>query len=97
MYRQDQPLFEKHPWLWRSVQGDLIRYGGVGELRENGSISSRKGVVRLEPFLNPSLIEWTRVAAPDAALAIRLDPYFAPDEAPLLILFESILMPANPK
>jgi hypothetical protein len=83
--------------LWQLVRGDLIREHGLGAIREDGVITLANGLVRLEPFLNPNLLAWTRAAAPDAALAIRLGPYFALDDAPLRLLFESILLPANPE
>lgn len=96
-YRRDQPIFTKHPNLWQMVRGDLIREEALGVIREDGVITLGNGVVRLEPYLNPNLLAWTRGAAPDAELAIRLDPYFAPDDAPLRVLLEAILLPANPK
>lgn len=79
------------------MRGDLVRYGSIGALREDGVITTCAGVVRLEPFLNASLLTWVEGAAPGAALWVRLDPYFSANERPLLVLFEAVLLPANPK
>ena len=96
-YNKRQPLFQKHAELWSHVRGDLIRDARVFSVREDGVLTVGGGTARLEPFLKTDLFAWTLATFLDAAIAVRLDPYFAPEHLPLPRLEEAILLPANPK
>ena len=96
-YDKRQPLFQKHAELWSHVRGDLISDARIFSVREDGVLTIGGGTARLEPFLKPDLFAWTLATFLDAAIAVRLDPYFAPEHLPLQRLEEAILLPANPK
>ena len=82
-YDKRQLLFQKHAELWSHVRGDLISDARIFSVREDGVLTIGGGTARLEPFLKTDLFAWTLATFLDAAIAVRLDPYFAPEHLPL--------------
>jgi hypothetical protein len=96
-YHGAQPLFSHLPQLLSvTVNDELLPASLLGDHRGDGVTKIATSFLRFDPFLHPSIISWSRSTFPDLPLFLRLDPYFARDEEPLVRLLEAILIPADP-
>jgi hypothetical protein len=96
-YHEAQPLFLHLPqYLSAAVNSELLPYEIVGQPRGDGVTKVGSSFLRIEPYLHPTLVSWSRSTFPDLSLFLRLDPYFLRSEEPLLRLLETILIPADP-
>ena len=96
-YAQEQPLFLQCPSLWPSVRDtELIATAAARHLRRSGPVEVPDGWGRLDPFLPPELLQWVEATFSEAALFVRLDPWFASANQPIEPLREAAVRPARP-
>jgi len=96
-YKKEQPLFDKFPDLFNQVHNDdLIDFSAFEQINGSEILKFNKGYTYIDFALNPMIASWTRGNFPDKKIFIRANPFEVHDRQPRQMLFESILMPANP-
>lgn len=97
-YHKEQPLFSHFPQYLKLVAvNELLPSEIVGQMRGDGVIQASSRFVRIDPYLHPAIVSWSRSSFPGMPLFLRIDPYFVRSEEPPMRLLEAILIPADPQ
>ena len=104
-YSAAQPLFKKEPDLLDQIRtkdngskdNELLNYNAFKHINESEILHFRESFTLIDYALNPHIIVWAKDNFKDKPLYIRANPNKVFEVQPPQILFESILMPANPE
>ncbi|MEM9388832.1 MAG: hypothetical protein AAGA02_00075 [Bacteroidota bacterium] len=104
-YSKDQPLFKLEPDLLNKVRkkdtgsfdNELINLKALEQINDSEIVKFNKSYSILDHSLNPQIVIWSQTNFPDKPIYVRVNPYKAFEKMPSQMLFESVLMPANPK
>ncbi len=104
-YSENQKLFEKTR-LYNSIRtkkngskdNELIDLHVVENISNSEVVKiSTGGFARINPFLNPSIVWWSKREFPGSNIYIRLNHHEFFSELPPQLLNEEVMVPANPK
>ncbi len=103
-YSKEQPLFQKEPKLFDAIRKkdngskdlELIDFRVFNQINDSEILKVNKSYTLIDSALNPQIVSWTKSTFNDRPLYIRANPYKIFDKQPPQLIFEAILMPANP-
>lgn len=104
LYNIDQPLFRLEPTLFQQIRTkangtqdfELINYSSFEPINDSEIIKASNSYTLIDNALNPIIVAWAKENFKQNHLYIRANPHKVFKEQPTQMLFESILMPANP-
>ena len=75
---------------------ELIELEAVSSIDDSEVVKIDNGYAKIDSFLNPNIVWWSKTTFPESPIFLRLNPEFQSREEPLRMLNEEILMPADP-
>lgn len=95
-YHAGQALFGRDPGLLgQARENELLPRAAVKQIFSDGTAALQKGYARLDPLLEPPIIEALEKAFPDLDLHLRLDPEHLRLQWPPSQLNEGVQVPAR--
>jgi hypothetical protein len=95
-YRAEQALFTLFPKLLdQARENELLPRAAVTRVFPDGVVALHTGFSRLDPMLDPFIVDELEREFPDLDLYLRLDPDFVQMQPPKSLLEEQVQVPAR--
>lgn len=98
LYSEDQPLFKANPSLFQHVRGrELVDYSVFQRINDSEIIHFNNQYGYIDGYVPLTVLGWMSNNRPQSPIYIRVNPHVVYSTQPPQKLFESQLIPPNPK